>query len=350
MSGSKYGLRGGYGKQCLSPKLPDKLAKVLVEAANHSLATSTWKQYMSVWARLKKITKETGVVFSLPMSGLMVQTFVGFFLSKGLKADTVRTYLSAVKSAHTSRGLDAPALSDMAVGAAIRGRKNAESLEEESRSVATVMDMRTIKQNLFNAPMRTDAKRSVWAVAVLLFMGSLRGSEILSYDSSKFDPVKTLLGGDISLIKATGPDGKEIELLSIRLKQPKTARSNPHQVVELAETGGFLCPIKAWKSWRGGRKFPVLGGRPVFTWKGGNLITMNELNSLLATLLPDAPIRLTTRAFRPALPTLLAREGVNEQVLQALGRWTSNSYNNYVRHGRSGDWRGLVVKIKSLAI
>ena len=58
--------------------------------------------------------------------------------------------------------------------------------------------------------MRTYAKRSVWAVTVLLFMGSLRGSELLSYDSSKFDPVKTLLGGDISLIKATGPDGKEI--------------------------------------------------------------------------------------------------------------------------------------------
>ena len=51
----------------------------------------------------------------------------GFFLSKGLKADTVRTYLSAVKAAHTSRGLDAPALSDMAVVAAIKGQKNAEN-------------------------------------------------------------------------------------------------------------------------------------------------------------------------------------------------------------------------------
>ena len=267
-----------------------------------------------------------------------------------MKADTVRAYLSAVKCAHTARGLDAPALSDMAIGAAIRGRKNAESLEEDSRTVATVADMRAIKKNLFIAPMRTDAKRSVWAVVVLMFMGSLRGSEILSYDQSKFDPVKTLLGADVSLVRANGPDGEEIELLSIRLKQPKTARSNPHQVVELAETRGFLCPVKAWKSWRGGRKSPLLGGRPVFTWKGGLLITMNEVNSLLTTLLPGAPTSLTTRAFRPALPTLLAREGVTEQVLQALGRWTSKSYNNYVRHGRSGDWRGLVVKIRSLAI
>ena len=172
----------------------------------------------------------------------------------------------------------------------------------------------------------------------------------MSYDKIKFDPVKTLLGGDISLIKAIGPDGKEIELLSIRLKQPKTARSNPHQVVELAETGGLLCPIKAWKSWRGGRKSPLLGGRPVFTWSDGKLITMGEINNLLAALLPDAPVKMTTRAFRPALPTLLAREGVTEHVLQALGRWTSKSYNHYVRKGRSGDWRGLVDKIKSLSI
>ena len=105
--------------------------------------------------------------------------------------------------------------------------------------------------------MRTDAKRSIWAVTVLLFMGSLRGSELLSYDKIKFDPVKTLLGGDISLIKAIGPDGKEIELLSIRLKQPKTARSNPHQVVELAETRGASLPNKGLEIMEGGKEVPT---------------------------------------------------------------------------------------------
>ena len=34
----KYGLSGGYGKECLSPKLPDKLAKVLVK-----LQTIVWQ-------------------------------------------------------------------------------------------------------------------------------------------------------------------------------------------------------------------------------------------------------------------------------------------------------------------
>ena len=127
--------------------------------------------------------------------------------------------------------------------------------------MATVGDMEAIKRKLVKASMRTDAKGSIWTVIVLLFMGSLRGSELLLYDKIKFDPVKTLLVGEISLIKANGLDGKEIEILSIRHKPPKTARSNPHQVVELAETGGLLCPIKAWKSWWDGRKTPPLGGR-----------------------------------------------------------------------------------------
>ena len=68
--------------------------------------------------------------------------------------------------------------------------------------MVTVGDMEEIKRKLLKSAMKTDEKRSIWAVLVLLFMGSLRGSELLSYDKLKFDPVKTLLGGDISLIKA----------------------------------------------------------------------------------------------------------------------------------------------------
>ena len=53
VSGLKYGLRGGYNKELLSPKL-------LAEAANHSLASSTWSSYMGVWNRLMTIARETG--------------------------------------------------------------------------------------------------------------------------------------------------------------------------------------------------------------------------------------------------------------------------------------------------
>ena len=68
---------------------------------------------------------------------------------------------------------------------------------------------------------------------VTLFMGSLSGSELLSYDPLKWDPCKTLVGADVRLIKAQA-NGREVEILQLKLKQPKTSRTSPIQVVELS--------------------------------------------------------------------------------------------------------------------
>ena len=68
----------------------------------------------------------------------MVQTITGFFLVKGLRADTVRTYLSAVMAANTTRGLEAPARSENAISAALRGAKNRDCLDEEDNPVQEV--------------------------------------------------------------------------------------------------------------------------------------------------------------------------------------------------------------------
>ena len=88
-----------------------------------------------------------------------------------------------------------------------------------------------------------------------------------------------------------------------------------------------------------------MGGWPVFTLRDGKLVTMGEIKTLLGVLLADALPKVTTRAICPALPTLLAREGVTEE-----GRWTNKSYNHYVRKGHSGDWRGLLDNIRGLSI
>ena len=49
-----------YGQKYFGPGLGSELTNVLVEAANHSLATSTWKSYASVRNRMSAISKETG--------------------------------------------------------------------------------------------------------------------------------------------------------------------------------------------------------------------------------------------------------------------------------------------------
>ena len=96
------------------------------------------------------------------------------------------------------------------------------------------------------------------------------------------------------------------------------------------------------------RKIKPVGGKPLFTWEDGSEVTLEELNKVLLVILPGEDPEILTRAFRPALPSILAREGVQESTLKDLGRWTLKSYLNYVREGRSSDWRGLLLKLRGL--
>jgi hypothetical protein len=43
VSGMKYSMRGGYSAHHTGPGVDGELTRILVEAANHSLASSTWK-------------------------------------------------------------------------------------------------------------------------------------------------------------------------------------------------------------------------------------------------------------------------------------------------------------------
>ena len=63
------------------------------------------------------------------------------------------------------------------------------------------------------------------------------------------------------------------------------------------------------------RKSKPVGGKPLFTWEAGSLVTLEEINKVLLVILPGEEPAITTRAFRPALPSILAREGVQVSTL-----------------------------------
>jgi hypothetical protein len=68
-----------------------------------------------------------------------------------------------------------------------------------------------------------------------------------------------------------------VETIQIGLKQPKTARRQPTQIVELPATGGWIHPVMAFTNWQKSRKEGMGGGKPVFRWGDGTLITLNEI-------------------------------------------------------------------------
>jgi hypothetical protein len=349
VDGRKYSQRGGYSCKLVGPGLQPKLAAALVEAANYSLASSTWRSYASVWRKVGRVAEETGVKFRLPMTTMMVRTLVGALIKSGLKSGTILSYMSSVKRAHKLSGADPSALEDEIIQAAVKGMKNRESLTPAPRAVMSLKMMSKAHSNLRKLKITSRRKKTIWATMVFMFMGSLRGSEILAPEKKKFDPAKTLMGGDLKVVKIrTG--NEEVTTLQLTLKQPKTSKSLPVQVVELPEIGGWMCPVKAYRQWQNGKKNKPTGGKPLFCWEDESLVTMDEINTVLSIILEGEEPVITTRAFRPALPTILARQGASEELLKSLGRWTSRTYLHYVREGRSSEWQGLLAKLRNLKI
>ena len=78
---------------------------------------------------------------------------------------------------------------------------------------------------------------------------------------------------------------------------------------------------------------------PVFTMANGDLVTVGYVNEVLADLLREETPKITAKAFRPGLATIIARQGATPEELKVLGRWTSKAYEAYIRKGRSNNWR-----------
>ena len=113
----------------------------------------------------------------------------------------------------------------------------------------------------------------------------------------------------------------------------------PTQIMEIPELGKQICAVKAFEKWKAGRKCKHDPSTPVFTMANGDLVTTGYINRVLASLLEDENPKMTAKAFRPGLATILAQQGATPEELKNLGTWTSRAFEAYVRRGRANNWR-----------
>ena len=168
----------------------------------------------------------------------------------------------------------------------------------------------------------------------------------MSHSSREFDPNKCLLGQDLKRLNAK-IDGQETAILQLTLKNPKTSKTMPNQLVEIPETQNFLCPVQAFDAWVRARKAKPVGAKPLFSFPGGQeLVTPRCITEMLSKIFPGS--NLTARCFRPGIITILARKGISTELMKDLGRWTSSSFNNYIKKGRSNCWAKIIETLRGL--
>ena len=140
--------------------------------------------------------------------------------------------------------------------------------------------MKFFKKKLLTINWNLGKKLLFYAVATLAWNGSFRIHELLSKEARAFDPTVTLLWRDLKIEKVK-IDDKQIGVVSVFLKSPKSDRIGAGQRVEVFETGNFMCPYKALNKYIASLPMKIKGDQPVFRDETGECFTGRKLSKCL---------------------------------------------------------------------
>jgi hypothetical protein len=317
--------------------LSEKSASALLKVGNHGLAKSTWSTYSTAQRMLSKCAKETKRKMELPLSQADLLEYIGWLISeRNLKAGTVNSYLSGLRQLHILKGMEPPNMRSGLVRLLLQGKKNMDSIqarreEQVKRLPITMNVMRLLKEEVRRWPVALDQKLLIWAIATVAFHGAFRIHELLCRTESVFDPDFTLMTEDIRVVREHS--NAEAKALEVKLKCPKESKVGKSVIIEVFETKGTLCPVKAFERWRGtctGRP-----GQPAFCDRTGRPVTGARMNSWLKILLgkhvDDKKGKFTGHSFRIGLATTLGALGFTTDDIKEAGRWSSSAYEVYMR-------------------
>ena len=252
---TKYGPKGLYTKASFQNyRLPENLRKALAEAANYSLAKGTWCSYRAVVNILEKFQNELKLRFRLPMNTASVLTFIGWLIKRKLKASTINSYISGLRQVHLAKIYDEPSLRPAIVSSVIEGRSHIDKVKERLggrciRLPVTLNIMKLIKATLNRSNDSYGVIRLIWAICTKAFSGGFRIHELLSRLENSYDPAFTLLTSDVKVARVK-IGNKPVEVLQVRVKSPKEDRIGKDIIVDVYESGGFACPVRAFKKWK----------------------------------------------------------------------------------------------------
>jgi len=331
---SKYGNRNKCVNRLLSNfDISDSAKAVLEAAGDFSLARSTWNTYETAERMILRCSKDIGRKIEYPMSDSDILEFVGWLLNKRkVKAKTVDSYLAGVRQLHILRGMEPPKFRTELVKFILRGQQHKDNIadrQKTGRLPMTIQVMKLLKNAIAEWEVKAERKMLVWAIATLAFHGGFRIHELLSKQECSYDPDFTLLTEDVLLSKS---NSEQTEVMTVRLKCPKEDRTGKPVFVEVYETGGQLCPVKAFKKWQ--KKTTCQRGLPLFRDETGTPFTGARLNKALKERLQcyiSYDGSFTSHSFRIGLASTLAQQGLADSEVAEAGRWSSRAYELYMK-------------------
>jgi hypothetical protein len=323
--------------------LPQKRRESLAKYINLGLAQKTWSSYETAERMWRKCEKETKRKMDIPWGQQETLLFLDWLLSDRLVgAATASCYLAGIKKLHTLHGVEEPKIRQGLVNQILKGKKNAEAVakrgaEDKGRLPVTLTVLKLIKESIRASSFTLDRKLLLWAVCTLAFHGSFRIHEILCQQESYYDPDFTLLGGDVQVKSWSSKGGGNTRAIIVSVKAPKENKKGGTAVVDVYETEGPTCPVKAFTRWRDRTSYDA--NMILFKEEDGTPLTGRKFNALLRQLLEPhidySKGQITAHSFRSGIPSLLGALGHSEDDIKKVGRWSSRSFEHYTKLPRT---------------
>ena len=168
--------------------------------------------------------------------------------------------------------------------------------------------------------------KMLWAASCLCFFAFLRVGEMTVPTEKGYDPAVHLCVQDLAVDDAIRPT-----CLKITIKQSKTDPFRKGVDLYVGRGQEHLCPVAAVLSFLSVRG-SIPG--PLFVFKDGRPLTRARFAQAVRQALSEAGVdqsKYCSHSFRIGAATTAAAKGIEDSVIQTLGRWQSAAYLQYVR-------------------
>ena len=244
------------------------------------------------------------------------------FLAGSVQHASIKVYLSAVRSLHIEEGFPDPLVNCLRLQRVIRGIKRTQGSSEAQRLPITNDILMIIFSSL---DLSIPDHCMFWAACNLAYFGFLRSAEFTVPSLASFSPSVHSSVQDISVDSSANPS-----CLRVRIKASKTDPFRKGCFIHIGKGCFPLCALQsvmAYLAVRGG------SGGPLFLFQDGRPLSRAILTSRIRDILARAgvPGNFSSHSFHIGAATVAARSGIPDHLIQALGRWSSNAYQAYIR-------------------
>eukprot|EP00731_Ephydatia_muelleri_P011099 Em0005g1685a len=270
----------------------------------NGLAPSTHRSYDCALRRFNSFCVQYNVSDPFPVTEKLLCYFSTKLANDGLAPQTIKVYLSAIRSTQLSLGLplpheesSLPVLKRVLDG--IRRTRASECRTPRIRLPITVGVLRQIHTAL-GADISEPDGLAFWAIATSAFFGFFRLGELLMGSETEYSPANHLSWGDVALDTKVAAN-----MVKIHLKKSKCDQC--------------------------GTGVDVLLGREV---QQDIFSSTEPENAQLRGYMKAAGLpsdQFAGHSFRIGAATTATRAGIEDSMIQTLGRWHSAAFLRYIR-------------------